>query len=159
MKEKLNFYLNGTPNSNNLRVVFKQPLLLKANSSVEVKAVVINYGPLPGYRQNSFAIETDLPIKSFHSKGDNITGAAVEDRIIAFVPPNQNDESNGDDPGAGVPAVAVRSYEPFQEIHHNMENNEISLNAINFKVLDGASLVPLSNINNFSISFCIIHGC
>jgi hypothetical protein len=158
MKEKVNFYLNGENDKNNLRVVFKQPLLLKAGSSVEVKAVVVEYTPTAGYRTDSFAIQTDLPIKSFHSKNNNITGAAVEDRIIAFVPPAQNDESNGDDPGGGRPTIALRSYEPYQVIHHNMENNEISLNAINFQILDGNSLEPKANVLKFKIAFCIIHG-
>ena len=158
MKEKHNFYLNGKAGENNLRVVFKQPLLLKPGSSVEVKAVVIQYTPAAGYNSDSFAIQTDLPIKSFHSKKDTITGAAVEDRIIAFVPPYQNDDSNADDPGGGRPTVALRSYEPYQVIHHNMENNEVSLNAINFQILDGASLEPKANVLNFQIAFCLIHG-
>ena len=157
MKENMNFYLCGENNKNNLRVVFKQPLLIKAGSSVEMKAVMIEYTPTANYRSDTFAIQTDLPIKAFHSKNSNITGAAVEERIIAFVPPNQNDDCSADDPAAGRPTIALRSYEPFQPVMHNMENNDISLNAINFQILDGNSLEPKANVLKFKISFCIIH--
>lgn len=158
MREKINFYLCGVNNSNNLRVVFKQPLLIHKNATVEVKAVVVEYTPGGAtYRTDSLAILTDLPIKSFHSKSTAITGDAVEDRIICFVPPAQNDDVSGDAPAFGAPAVAMRSYEPVQTVMHNMENNELSINAINFQVLDGNSLVPKANTLKFKISFCIEH--
>jgi hypothetical protein len=32
------------------------------------------------------------------------------------------------------------------------------LNAINFQILDGASLEPKANVLNFQIAFCLIHG-
>ena len=64
MKENMNFYLCGENNKNNLRVVFKQPLLIKAGSSVEMKAVMIEYTPTANYRSDTFAIQTDLPIKA-----------------------------------------------------------------------------------------------
>ena len=155
-EEKLNFYLTGESNKNDLRVVFKQPLLLKPNSKVEVKYVVCEYTPAgASYRTDTLAIQTDLPIKSFHSKS---TGDAVEDRIMVLVPPVQNEEVSGDQPAVGNPVVAMRSYEPFQPVIHDMSNNELSLNAINFQILDGNSLVPKDNVLKFKIGFCIYHG-
>ena len=157
-EEKLNFYLTGENSKNDLRVVFKQPLLLKPNSKVEVKYVMIEYTPAAGYRTDTFAIQTDLPIKSFHSKSAQFTGDAVEDRIMVLVPPYQNEESSGDDPGAGRPTVGLRSYEPYQPVIHDMSNNELSINAINFQILDGNDLVPKDNVLKFKIGFCIYHG-
>jgi len=75
------------------------------------------------------------------------------------VPPNQNDDDSADDPAGGRPTIALRSYEPFQPVMHNMENNELSLNSINFQILDGNSLEPKANVLKFKISFCITNGC
>ncbi len=158
MKERINFYLNGKHNENDLRVVFKQPLFLKAGSKVEVNAVVIEWTPTASYRTDTFAIQSDLPIKAFHSKAPVITGDAVEDRILCYVPPAQNDDSSGDDPAFGRPAVALRSYEPYQPVIHDLSNNELSLNAINFQILDGNGLEPKANVLKFKISFTITHG-
>ena len=160
MKELLNFNLNSPIGTHSHTVVFKQPLLVHPNTSVIVNSVVIEWTPLTGYKEDSFCIITDLPIKTFFAKGfEGQRGAAAEDRVMVFVPPNQDGESSADDPGAGIPATALRSYEPVQPIVHTMLNNQLSLNAINFHVVDAVSLQPRTDVNYFSVNFTLSHEC
>jgi len=160
MRELINFTLNAPQGTGEHTIVFKQPLLIKPDSTITVNSVVVNWTPLTGYKDDTFCILTDLPIKTFHAKGFNgQAGGAVEDRVFAFVPPNQPDQSDVDDPATGVPALAVRSYEPVQPIVHTMLNNEFSINSINFKVVDGFSLAPRTDIDQFTVTFTLSHEC
>lgn len=160
MRELINFTLNSPQGEGEHTVVFKQPLLIKPNSTITVNSAVIAWNPLTGYLEDDFVILTDLPIKTFHSKGFNgQAGGAVEDRVFVYIPPNQNDADNADDPGAGIPTVAVRSYEPVQPVIHTMLNNELSLNAINFKVVDALNLAPRTDIQSFTVTFTLSHEC
>ena len=160
MRELINFTLNSPQGLNEHTVVFKQPLLIKPDSTITVNSIVINWTPLTGYKDDTFIILTDLPIKTFHAKGfAGQNGGAAENRVFVYVPPNQPDESEGTDPPAGVPAVALRSYEPVQPVVHTMLNNELSLNAINFQVVDGFSLQPRTDILTFTVNFTLSHEC
>jgi len=160
MRELINFTLNAPQGANSHTVAFKQPLLIKPNSNINVNSVVINWTPLTGYKDDTFAILTDLPIKTFHAKGfEGQNGGAAEDRLLIFVPPNQPDQSDVDDPAAGVPVLAVRSYEPVQPVIHTMLNNELSLNSIHFQVVDGFTLAPRTDIDQFTVSFTLSHEC
>ncbi len=160
MRELINFTLNSPQGANSHTVVFKQPLLIKPNSTITVNSAVINWTPLTGYLEDDFCILTDLPIKTFHAKGfEGQVGGAVEDRVFVYVPPNQNDADNADDPGAGIPASAVRSYEPVQPVIHTLLNNELSLNAINFRVVDAFNLAPRTDIQSFTVTFTLSHEC
>lgn len=160
MREVINFTLNSPQGANSHTVVFKQPLLIKPDSTITVNSAVISWNPLTGYLEDDFCILTDLPIKTFHSKGfEGQRGGAVEDRVLIYVPPNQNDADNADDPVAGVPTVAVRSYEPVQPVVHTMLNNELSLNAIHFQVVDAINLAPRTDIQSFTVTFTLSHEC
>ena len=160
MKELLNFNLNAPFGTHSHTVVFKQPLKIHANTNVVVNSVVIEWVPLTGYKQDSFCIITDLPIKTFHSKGfEGQRGGAAENRVMVFVPPNQDNDSSVDDPAAGIPLIAQRSYEPVQPVVHTMLNNELSLNAINFQVVDAINLQPRTDVNYFSVNFTLSHDC
>jgi len=159
MKNNLRtFTLNANINNNEFQVVFKQPLLIAPNSKVEFKLARIEWTGAVGYRQRSYAIQTDLPITNFFAKQNADAGnrsEAVEDRILAYVPPAQNDDVSGDDPAGGVPLVALRVYEPYQDITHPLDNNVISLNSMNFKIVDGTDLTPLTDILEATIQFTI----
>ena len=85
MRELINFTLNAPQGANSHTVVFKQPLLIKPNSNINVNSVVINWTPLTGYKDDTFAILTDLPIKTFHAKGfEGQNGGAAENRLLIF---------------------------------------------------------------------------
>jgi len=160
MRELINFTLNSPEGEGEHTVVFKQPLLIKPDSTITVNSVVINWTPLTGYKDDTFVILTDLPIKTFHAKGfKGQNGGGAEDRVFVYVPPNQPDQSDVDDPAFGVPALAVRSYEPVQPVVHTMLNNELSINAINFQVVDGFSLAPRTDILQFTVNFTLSHEC
>jgi len=160
MREIINFTLNSPTGQHEDTIVFKQPLLLNANTTVTINSAVISWTPLAGYKEDAFIILTDLPIKTFHSKAfPGQRGSAVEDRVMVFIPPNQDADSNADDPGAGIPAVALRSYEPVQPVVHTMLNNELSINAINFQVVDALSLQPRTDVGYFIINFAFSHDC
>lgn len=160
MRELINFTLNSPEDDGDHTVVFKQPLLIKPNSTITVNSVVITWNPLTGYKDDSFVILTDLPIKTFHAKGfRGQNGGAAEDRVFVYVPPNQPDQSAVDDPATGVPALAIRSYEPVQPVVHTMLNNELSINAIHFQVVDGFSLAPRADILQFTVNFTLSHEC
>lgn len=158
MKELLNFNLNSPIGTHEHTIVFKQPLSIAMNTNVIINSVVIEWAPLTGYKEDSFCIITDLPIKTFHSKGfEGQRGSAAEDRVMVFVPPNQDADSSADDPPFGIPTTALRSYEPVQPIVHTMLNNALSLNAINFQVVDAISLQPRTDVNYFSVNFTLEH--
>lgn len=159
MKNNLRtFTLNANVANNEFQVVFKQPLLIAPNSKVEFKMARIVWTGAADYRQRSYAIQTDLPITNFFAKQNTDVGnrsEAVEDRILAYVPPAQNDDVSGDDPAGGIPAIALRVYEPYQDITHPLDNNVISLNSMNFKLLSGNTLVPFTDILEATIQFTI----
>jgi len=161
-KNYRHFNLNANIGNDRFRVVFKQPLTLKANSVIEVKAVSIYWTAAAGYRSLPFAVLTDLPINTFFAKvstnAGNIT-EAVENKVLIHIPANQNDDVTGDDPAAGLPTIALRTYEPFQEVVHYMDNNELSINAINFSIVNGETLEPAAHILEASLSFCIYENC
>lgn len=160
MKELINFTLNAPQGASSHTAVFKQPLLIPANSTITVNSVVVNWTPLTGYKDDTFAVLTDLPIKTFANAGfEGQRGGVVENRVFAFVPPNQPDQSDVDDPATGVPTLAVRSYEPVQPIVHTMLNNEISLNAIHFQIVNGFNFAPRTDIDQFTVSFTLSHEC
>ncbi len=152
-----NFFLNGEAGENSFTLVFKQPLMLKPNDSVVFNMANVQFSPQAGYLKKKFAVMTDLPIKTFHTKPTAVgSRTGVEDRILAFLPPNNRGDDNMDDPGGGLPGVAGRTYEPYQPVVHHLENNPVSLNAINFRIVDGETLEPFPNITHFSLSLTIM---
>ena len=60
MRELINFTLNSPQGANSHTVVFKQPLLIKPNSTITVNSAVISWNPLTGYLEDDFIILTDF---------------------------------------------------------------------------------------------------
>ena len=114
--------------------------------------ITYDFTPTTGYLNRGHSISIDLPIKLNQVNGG--TDRGFERKILVNVPPS---EQPGLDTTDGVmPAIARRTYEPYQPIIHHLNNNEMSINEFSIIVSDMFSMAPpTDNIGNASIYFVI----
>lgn len=151
------FTLNSPVQESDFTIQFKQHLVIPAKAKLQVNFIQIRLQPYAGYLEFPYAILTDLPIKTFFASSVGAkNNQTIENNLLAYVPITNQADLNLDDPLA-LPAVGGLTYEPHQPLIHEIDGNEIQLNSMRFRFVNGDSLilVPEDNFVDVTVSFTI----
>jgi hypothetical protein len=146
-----------SPTKADFDIQFKQHLVIPQKAKLQVNFVQIRVLPYANYLQQSYAILTDLPIKTFYASSVGAKlNKAVQNNLLVYVPLTNQAFQDLDDPPALATAGGF-TYEPHQPLIHEIDGNELQLNSMNFKFVDGDTLisVPETDFIDITVSFTI----
>ncbi len=151
------FTLTSPVQENDFTIQFKQHLVIPAKAKLQVNFIQLLIQPEAGYLQRPYAILTDLPIKTFFTTSQGAqNNQTIENNLLAYVPITNQTDQDIDDPTA-LPAIGGITYEPHQPLIHEIDGNEIQLNSMRFRFVNGSNL-ELIDENEFAyvtVSFTI----
>lgn len=151
------FTLNSPVQESDFTIQFKQHLVIPQKAKLQVNFIQLRITPYNGYLELPYAILTDLPIKTFFASSVGAkNNQTIENNLLAYVPITNQADQDLDDPVA-LPSAGGFTYEPHQPLIHEIDGNEIQLNSMRFRVVNGDSLilVPEDNLVDVTVSFTI----
>lgn len=152
------FTLNSPVSKADFTIQFKQHLVIPEKAKLQINFIQVRLLPFSNYLNNSYAILTDLPIKTFFSSSVGAKeNQTILNNLLAYIPLSNQQFQDLDDP----PALATQggfTYEPHQPLIHDIDGNTLQLNSMNFKFVDGETLilVPETDFTDITICFTII---
>jgi len=151
------YTLNSPVQQSDFTIQFKQHLVIPQKAKLQVNFIQIRILPYNGYLEVPYGILTDLPIKTFFASSVGAkNNQTIENNLLAYIPITNQAEQDLDDPGT-LPSSGGFTYEPHQPLIHEIDGNEIQLNSMRFRIVNGDSLilVPEDNLVDVTISFTI----
>ena len=162
MKQKDDFCLTAQmleADNGNFRFVFDEPITIQPNSMIRVYwAYVQQQLPQADYKTRGYTIFINLPTYTHqnHTLQDN---SAYKKNVFLNIPPQNTENGDTADPGAGIPAVVQTTYEPYNTRVLKMKNQTQQITSLDFQIVDLASQEPnkagVGFATEVSLAFCI----